>query len=444
MVMNQRRERNLVNRLEEKNSAARLTPNQVRTFWAAWGGWAMDGMDSSIYSLILVPALGELLPRSGIPATTANTGLYGGLMFSLLLVGWGLAVVWGPIADRFGRVRTLTLTVIWFSIFTLLSAFVTNIWQLAACRLLAGIGIGGEWGMGASLVAEVWPEDRRIMGGSLVHTGYYFGFFLAAIANYFIGSHFGWRYMFAVGGTPALIVAFMQRGVHEPDRWMNKREELGEKLKMHNAFLKIFSPQYRRRSILNATFMLASIIGLWGGSVYVPTAVTYIAARTGRSTMEAARLASYGTALLTIGTILGALVMPWIAERAGRRITLGIFFAMMAVFIWLAFGYVFYLQTSALSWFMVCVFLLGVGGANLVVYSFWLPEQYTTECRASAFAFATNIGRFAGAGFTFLVGAGIRHYQTLGTPVAMTALAFVAGIVLLPLGEETKGKTLPA
>lgn len=422
----------------------RLTTNQIRTFWAAWSGWTMDGMDSFIYSLILVPALRDLLPRSGIPATTANVGIYGGLMFSLLLIGWGLAVVWGPIADRFGRVRTLTLAVIWFSVFTLLSAFVTNIWELAVFRVLAGIGIGGEWVVGASLVAESWPEERRIMGGCLMHTGYYFGFFLAAIANYFIGSHFGWRYMFVVGGTPAILVAFMQKGVHEPDRWKNKKEELGQKLKMHHSFAAIFSPQYRRRSILNATFMLASIIGLWGGSVYVPTAITYIAARTGHTTEEAARLASYGTALLALGTILGALVVPFIAKRVGRRITLGIFFAMMAVFIYLAFGYVFYLQTSALPWFMVCVFLLGVGGANYVVYSFWLPEQYTTECRASAFAFATNIGRFAGAGFTFLVGAGVRHYQTLGTPVAMTALAFVVAMLLLPMGEETKGKSLPA
>lgn len=91
----------------------------------------------------------------------------------------------------------------------------------------------------------------------------------------------------------------------------------------------------------------------------------------------------------------------------------------------------------------MCAFFLGVGGANFVVYSFWLPEQYGTECRASAFAFTTNVGRFAAAGFTFLVGAGVHHYQTLGTPVAATALAFVVGILLLPFGEETKGQVLP-
>jgi len=85
-----------------------------------------------------------------------------------------------------------------------------------------------------------------------------------------------------------------------------------------------------------------------------------------------------------------------------------------------------------------------LGGANFIVYSFWLPKQYGTECRASAFAFTTNFGRFAAAGFTFLVGAGVNHYQTLGTPVALTALAFIVGLLLLPFGEETKGKPLPA
>jgi nitrate/nitrite transporter NarK len=116
----------------------------------------------------------------------------------------------------------------------------------------------------------------------------------------------------------------------------------------------------------------------------------------------------------------------------------------MFVFLLLAFGHVFYMKTNALDWFMACTFFLGLGGANFVVYSFWLPEQYGTECRVSAFGFTTNVGRFAGAGLTFLVGAGIRYFQTLGIPVALTALAFAVGLLLLPFGEETKGKPLPA
>ena len=88
-----------------------LTPNQVRGFWAAWAGWALDGMDSFIYALVLAPAMRELLPKSGIAATAGNTGYYGGLLFALFLVGWGLSMLWGPVGDRIGRVRTLSLTV---------------------------------------------------------------------------------------------------------------------------------------------------------------------------------------------------------------------------------------------------------------------------------------------------------------------------------------------
>jgi nitrate/nitrite transporter NarK len=127
-----------------------------------------------------------------------------------------------------------------------------------------------------------------------------------------------------------------------------------------------------------------------------------------------------------------------------RRTTLAVYFGLMLVFLLVGFGHVFYMGQNALPWFMVCSFFLGLGGANFVVYSFWLPEQYATECRVSAFAFTTNIGRFAGAGLTFLVGAGIRHFRTLGIPVAMTSIAFALALLLLPFGEETKGKGLPA
>ena len=427
---------------ETPSARTPLTGNQIRGFWAAWGGWALDGMDSFIYALVMVPALRELLPRSGIPDTTANEGYYGGLLFALFLVGWGLASLWGPVADKFGRVRTLMLTILWYSVFTFLGAVAASVWQLAALRFLAGIGIGGEWAMGGTFVAEEWPEDRRKMAAGLMHTGYYFGFFLAAIANYVVGANLGWRAMFAVGGTPALLIAFIRFGVTESRRWTSKVEQM-RSFTMASALAELFTAQFRRRTVLNCMYVLVSIVGLWAGSVYVPAAVISLATRAGYTVAYGNRLASYATMLLAVATIIGCVVLPIMAEKWGRRATLGIYFAVMLVSIPLTFGYAFYLETNALPWFMACLFLIGFGGGNFAMYTLWLPEQYPTECRASAFALATSVGRFAGAGITFLVGAGVSHFHTVGTPVALTGLAFAIGLLLLPFGEETRGKALP-
>src|SRR5579859_7738492 len=246
-----------------------LTANQIRGFWAAWGGWTLDGMDSFIYALVLLPSLRELLPRSGIAATKGNIGYYGGLLFALFLLGWGLAFLWGPLADKFGRVRVLMLSIAWYSVFTFLSALATNVWELAILRFLAGIGIGGEWAMGGTFVAEEWPENRRRAGAGYMHTGYYVGIFIAAIANYVIGSRFGhngWRVMFAVGGLPAVLLAAVRHGVTEPARWQEK-ERVVHSWAIWRPFAVLFSRSLRRRTILNALFMLASICGLWAGTV---------------------------------------------------------------------------------------------------------------------------------------------------------------------------------
>jgi MFS family permease len=418
-----------------------LTPNQIRGFWAAWGGWALDGMDSFIYSLVLVPALSELLPRSGIPATPGNIGYYGSVLFALFLVGWGCSMAWGPIADRFGRVRTLSFTILCYSVFTLLCGLATTIWQLAALRFLAGIGIGGEWAMGSTYIAEAWPEDRRKAGGGYMHTGYYFGFFLAALANYVIGARYGWRWMFIFGGTPALLITFIRYGVRESATWQ-RSVETGHRPPLMEAFTAIFSTRYARRTLLNSLYLFVSIVGLWAGSVHVPTSVREIAARSGITGADAARLASYGTMVLSAGTILGCLLAAPLAERVGRRAALSLYFGVMLVSISIGFGYIFYLP-NALGPFFAVLFVLGLGGANFAIYTIWLPEQYDTSCRGSAFAFVTAVGRFAGAGITFLVGAGISHFQTVGIPVALTSLAFLVGLALLPLGEETTGKPLP-
>ena len=320
---------------------------------------------------------------------------------------------------------------------------VSSIWQLAVLRVLCGIGLGGEQPMGGTFVAEEWPEDRRKMGAGYMHTGYYFGFFLAAIANYYVGTNFGWRWMFILGGAPALLVGWIQSGVREPATWQKKAADERTRPKMRDAFGALFSPQYMRRTIINSLLFTVSIVGLWAGSIYVPTAVTQIAVREGYATAEAGRLASYGSMVLSVATIVGCLLAPWLAERLGRKRAMALYFVILGVAVAIAFGYVFYLPT-ALTSFFVMIFFLGIGGANFALYTLWLPEQYSTGCRASAIAFVSSVGRFVGVAMVFLVANAIRSYGSLGVPVAVTATAFVIGVVLVVFAEETKGKPLPA
>ncbi len=417
-----------------------LTRQQVVGFWAAWSGWLLDGMDSVIYALVLGPALTELLPRSGIQATPGNLGYAGSLLFALFLAGWGLSFIWGPIGDRFGRTRTLAGTVLIYSVFTGAAALSQNVYELAIFRLLAGIGIGGEWAMAGTYVAEAWPEDRRKMGAGYLQSGYYFGFFVAAALNATVGASYGWRAMFLCGLAPVVVSVVTLLKVKEPERWTRVRDRTASVSPLRL----IFSTRYRGRTLVMSALLTVAIIGLWAGSVYEPTAIITLAKGNGYGQAEAVRLASYGTGLLSLGTVAGCLVLPIVAERIGRRATLAFYFAGMLVFIALAFGWAFYLPPDrALPTFMGLLVFLGFAGANFALFSLWLPELFGTEVRATAFAFCTSVGRFIGAGVNFALGAAVHGMGTLGTPVAFTAAAFGIGLILIPFATETRGQSLP-
>jgi MFS family permease len=416
-----------------------LTQGQRRGFWAAWSGWTLDGMDAFIYALVLSPALTELLPKSGMSGAPANVAFCGSVLFALFLVGWGLAFLWGPVADRFGRTRTLAASVLVYSVFTGAAALAENVWQLGAFRLLAGIGIGGEWALAGTYVAEAWPEDRRKMGAGYLQTGYYTGFFLAAALNFTVGAHFGWRAMFLCGLAPVVLSLYIVFKVKEPERW----QQAAAAVARINPLRAIFSGANRRRTIVNAALLTVSIVGLWAGTVYEPTAIITLAKQGGMDQLHAARMASIGTALLSVGTILGCLVAPVLCEALGRRASLAIFFVGMALCIGLSFGWAFYLP-NGLATFIAVLFFLGFFGGNFAIYSLWLPEQYGTSVRATAFAFTTSFGRLIGAGVNFLLGWAIQQHGSLGLPVACTALAFIVGLAIVPFAAETKGERLPA
>jgi MFS family permease len=415
----------------------RLTAAQRRGFWAAWTGWTLDGMDSFIFALVLTPALTELLPKSGLDGSPARVVFAGSVLFAVFLAGWGSSLIWGPIADRWGRSRTLAAAVACYAIFTGAAALAQNVWELGIFRFLAGVGIGGEWAVAGTYVAEIWPESRRKMGAGYLGTGYYAGFFLAAALNFTVGATFGWRYMFLCGGAPVLVSLYMLFKVKESDRWVQAHRE-----KKRAPFTDIFSPPFLRRTLLNAALVTVSIIGLWAAVVYEPSAIVTLAKKAGYAAKQATQLASFGTGLLSIGTILGCLAVPVLAERWGRRATHGLYFAGMAVCIVLSFGWAFYVK-DGLTIFIISLFFVGFFGGNFAMYNLWLPEQYPTAIRASAFAFVTSFGRFIGAGVNFLIGAGVAAYGSVGMPVAATAGAFLLGLLLLPLCVETRGESLP-
>jgi MFS family permease len=309
--------------------------------------------------------------------------------------------------------------------------------------VLCGIGLGGEQPMGGTFVAEEWPEDRRKMGVGYMYTGYFFGLFLAAIANYYIGANFGWRWMFVLGGAPALLVGWIQTGVREPAAWQTRAADERQRPRMRDGLAALFSPEYKRRTMINSLLFAVSIIGLYSGSTYVPTAVTEIARREGFALTAQMRLASYGSMVLSIATIIGCVLAPVLAEHLGRRRAMGLYFVVLGVAVAIAYGYVFY-TPMALAAFFFLIFFLGIGAALFALFTLWLPEQYSTDCRASAIAFVSSVGRFVGVPMMFLVGAGIKSYGSLGIPIAVTATALLLGLILLPLAVETRGKPLPA
>jgi len=245
--------------------------------------------------------------------------------------------------------------------------------------------------------------------------------------------------MFLTGAVPAFVAILVLTRVKETEKW--QKAEASTKVHV-KPLREIFGPHYRRRTWVACALLTIAIVGLWAGAVYEPSAVIQLATKAGMDKNGAIKTASLATGLLSIGTILGCLVLPWLAEQVGRRKTLAIYFAGMAVSIAGSFGWAFYLP-NGLAPFIAWLFVLGFFGGNFALFSLWLPEQFETRVRATAFAFCTSFGRFIGAGVNFVLGAAVLHTHTLGLPIALTAVAFVVGLFIIPFAPETRGEVLP-
>jgi MFS family permease len=418
----------------------RLTKPQRRAFWGSFGGWAMDGFNWTVFGLVLAPAMAALLPRAGIEATPANIGWYGQISAAIFLVGWGCSAIWGPIADRFGRMPAMTASILMYGIFTALAGTADTVWEWNAYRFLTAIGVGGEWAMAGTLLAEILPERVRARFGGAMHSAAYVGVLLVSALYLIAGPQLGWRGMFLIGGIPALAVFIIRRTTPEPEKWKERADD-ARRRSFWQPVVEVLSPPYRGRTIGNLLLLAVCVIGLWAGSTYVPTAMTTLAKYAGYDSGATVRLAGISSMTVAAFTIAGCFIVPRLADRFGRRKTLAGLFALMTVGAVGTYAVAYPLQSIALTFAFLPI--LGLGGANFAVFTIWLPEQYPTRMRATAFAFTTTFSRWFAAAGTFLIGYGIHATGSLSIPISLTALVFVAGIAMVGLAPETRGQALP-
>lgn len=414
-----------------------LAGRQRHVFWASYFGWLLDGFDSTVYAFVLVPALKYLLPTSGVPVT--QLAFYGLTFFAIFLAGWGSSFVVGFAADRYGRLRVLGLSILLYALGTLGSGLAHNLAEFGIARFVAGFGLGAEWFIGGTGVAESVPEKDRDVWAGRFHSAWYVGFILAAAIVPFLSPAIGWRGVFFIGVIPAALLFYIRFRAVEPYRWVDARERLGERMNVGRSIKTVFSPQYRRQTIMLTIIMVPVITGLYGGTLFVPTALTDLD-KVSPVGFGTSYLIAIGGSIIAALTIVGCLVMPYMARRIGRRGALAIFMAFMAVGLVVVFEVMF--KAGNMTGFLVALVLLGIGGADFSVFSLWLPEIYPTEARAGGFGFVTTIGRYAGAGLTFAIGA-MNNAIGLGSSLAITAAFFLIGIVLIPFTIETRDKVMP-
>jgi len=393
-----------------------------RTFWACAAGYALDGLDFMVFTLVL----GTVIAHWHVDRSEAGLVVTATLLCSAV-GGWGA----GHIADRFGRVRAFQLTVLWFSAFSLCSAFAQSFGQLGVFRALLGFGFGGEWTAGALLIGEAIRPQFRGRAVGCVQAGWAVGWgaavLLQAILFSVLPADAAWRWMFAAGFAPALLVLFAQRFIEEPQVARLARAEP----RTGSGALAIFSRDMLRTTLLAALLAVGAQGGYYAVNTWLPL---FLQTERGLSVVGSTGY----LALLITGSLAGYLVGAWLADRIGRR-NLFLVFSVAAVGLVLAFtelpvsNHTLWLLGFPLG-FSVSGYFAGTGA--------FLSELFPTRMRGSGMGFTYNFGRGIGALFPALVG---RLSATMPLSRAIAIFASVAyGLLFLAacLLPETRGKRL--
>ena len=426
-----------------------------RTQWKALVasnlGWTFDGFE--VFALILTVgvALRQLLDPSQYPFIPA----YAGAIIAITVFGWGLGgLLGGVLADYLGRKRSMTLTILAYSLLTGLSAFAWDWLSFAVLRFLVGLAIGSEWATGSSIMAELWPAKARGRGGAFLQAGYPIGSILASGIWLAIGSSGpgAWRYMYLIGVLPALLVFWIRRNIPESPRWeeSDRRRRAaydlrrqGAALEGENAALVRFTlvdmfaePAVRMRLILTFVMSLSVTIGYWGVSSFVPAYVGTVAAAQSLPPQYYAGLVGL---VQNIGALLGFASFGFLADHFGRKPTTMLYYLLCLILTPLVYLGINDIHLLVLAFAVYGFFIQGCFAWTPI----WLPELFPTRMRGTAAGFIFNAPRLISAVAPLIAGTLIVGLGGYNKAATIIGLFYILGLFAVPFLPETRGKPLP-
>ncbi|WP_268799992.1 MFS transporter [Pseudomonas huanghezhanensis] len=405
-----------------------ISRSQWKVLAAAWGVWVMDALDFLAITFVLSDIANEfdvsLQSTSLLLLATYGVRWFGGLMFG----GW---------SDRIGRKIPLLITLLWFTAGAVATGLAWSFVALVLFRLILGIGMAPGFSLGATMVAESWPEKHRAIGIGILDTGWGIGAIGAALAYNFVYPEFGWRGMFFVGLVPGIIlglfIAFM---VPESEVWLRNRDALRSKAKEKVAFkdfpaIMLFRLHPGRVGYL-AIMMLVLCFGSWPFQGLFPT---YL-----KSLGTAAHVITWLTMTSAVGQVFGFFASGFIAERLGRRLGLGAMLGVGSLFVVALVYAVDHLPVALVCAFFSGFFLVGSSG----IWGTILTENLPTQVRASGVGFLYNVGVIGGGVAPFIVLSTIDklHFDIAEGIAGFTLLAALLAFVILKFVKETRGVSL--
>ena len=397
------------------------SPAQRRALIAGGLGWLLDAMDVMLYSLVLAHLMLDL----GLDKPTA------GLLNSLTLIASAIGgAFFGLLADRIGRTRALMLSILVYSLASGACGLSQTIQQLAACRFVLGLGMGGEWTAGAALIAETWPPEHRGKALGLMQSAWAIGEIVAAGVVAVVLPTLGWRAVFFAGVLPALFVLWIRRGVHESPLYLQHRASSAGRVPLRT----LLRPDLRRNGILATAMNAFSMFGYWGLFTWIPAYLALPVGEGGRG-LDLMKTTAWLVAM-GVGKWLGYVCFGFAADALGRRRAYVIYLLSAAALVPL------YGLTSRPSALLVLGPLVAFFGTGYFSgFAALTSELFPTEVRATAMGLSYNIGRGLSAFAPFVVGAlAARH--GLGGAFLLQAGAFLAAALVALALPETRGKAL--